>query len=103
MKRVLELIQDEFTRLPERAGLWDWVMLRAAHPDQAARVAETVKANERLRLERSLETKLSPLNAVTALRQCWALEAAGKADKAALLEPLKEAARAGVPLPFDVK
>jgi thioredoxin-like negative regulator of GroEL len=100
VRQVQKLLVEEYTRLPDQADEWTWMMLRAAHPDEAHRIAETINTNERLNLERSLEVKLTPINAVTALRQCWAQEAAGKAGPTKNLpEALKQAARAGVPLP----
>jgi len=101
--RVMGLILEDFKQLPDQTDEWNWVMVRTAHPDDAARIAEALKKNERMNLERLLEVRLSPVNAITALRQCWALEAKGKLlETTATPEPLKQAARAGVPLPFEV-
>ena len=75
-------------------------MLRASHPVEAARIAEGLRTNELLRLERELEARLAPQTAVMALRQSWALEAAGKLEEARAV--LQRAVADGVPLPFDL-
>jgi tetratricopeptide (TPR) repeat protein len=100
VKRAQELLLESLSRLPDQVSDWSWIMLRAAHPDEAARLAEKLKTSERLRLENDLEGKLYPPYPVRALRQCWALEAAGKPAEG--LAVLRASAHAGVPLPFDV-
>src|SRR5262249_6958178 len=100
VKRALELIRTSCAQFPDESSEWDWAMLRAAHPEDAARIAEDLKKNELTRLERALAARLSPPSTVKALQECWALEAAGKSGEAR--EALKRFAADGVPLPFDV-
>ncbi len=101
VKRALELIIDESKRVPDQIGEWTWAMLQASYPDAAARVAEGIKVNERMRQERALEICLSPPGPAIVLRQCWNLEALGKGAEAT--ELLRKAVRDKVPLPFEVQ
>ena len=99
VQRVLQMIRDDFAQFPDEPHEWSWAMLRAAHPEDAGRMAQALAANELLRLKRALEVRLSPQNPGMALQQCWMLDSAGKTAEAR--EILKRAAAAGVPLPFD--
>jgi predicted negative regulator of RcsB-dependent stress response len=99
VKRSIGMVLEDYTRFPKEPGEWSWIMLRDTHADVAARMAEALKTNERLRLERGLEAKVSPLNAVSALRRCWALEAEGK--KAEIATVFRQCAQEGVPMPFE--
>jgi tetratricopeptide (TPR) repeat protein len=99
VKRAIELIRDSTVKFPEDADAWDWVMLRAVHSDDAARVAESLKKNELPLLQRALDDKLTGPGASRAFRECWALDSAGKSKEA--VDVLKRAKAEGVPLPFD--
>ncbi len=100
VKRALALILEENKRFPEDSSEWSWAMLRSAHPEEAARLAEKLKTNKKLRLERTLTSRLSPPVPSQALRECWLLDSAGKTAEG--LEVLRKAAREGLPLPFEV-
>jgi hypothetical protein len=100
VKRALELARAAAAEFPNDPNEWSWAVLRAAYPEDAARIADALKGNELVRLERTLDARLSSPNTATALRQAWALEAAGKPEEAR--DVLKRSAADGVPLPFDV-
>lgn len=101
VKRALESIRARAAAFPDDPSEWQWAMLRAAHPEDAAKIAEALKTNEGAGRDRALEARLSPTNAATAFRLCWALDSAGKPKEA--LDALRRCAADGVPLPFDVK
>jgi hypothetical protein len=95
--KALELIRAEAARFPEEPSEWSWAMLRAAHPEDARRIARALEKNELVRVERSLEARLGPSTTSLVLKQSWALEAAGKKDEARKV--LQRAAAEGVLLP----
>jgi hypothetical protein len=101
VKRVLESVRARAARFPDDPGGWQWALLRAAYPADAAKIADGLKTNERARRERQLDARLSPASAAAAFQLCWALDSAGQSKEA--VEPLRRCAAEGVPLPFDVK
>jgi hypothetical protein len=101
VKRALELVKAQAATFPDDPGEWQWALLRAAHPQEAARVAEALKKDDKGRHDRALEARLTPASASTAFRLCWALDSAGQSQEA--LDALRRCAAEGVPMPFDVK
>src|SRR5262249_60964116 len=100
VKKALELIRVRVARFPDEATEWEWAMLRASNPDEAERLATAMKSNELLRVERALQKRISAPSLSTALRQCWALDAAGKTDEGR--EVLRRCTAEGMQLPFDL-
>jgi hypothetical protein len=100
VKRALELVKAQAAAFPDDPSEWQWVLLRAAYPQDAAKIAEALKKDAASRHDLDLDARLTPVSLPTALRQCWALDSAGQ-PKAAL-EPLRRCAAEGVPLPFDL-
>jgi hypothetical protein len=72
--------------------------LRAAGAAEAERMAKAL-GNELARLERTLVSKLWPLNAGSAIQAYWAYQAVGEEAKGR--EELKRCAARGVPMPLD--
>ncbi len=101
VRRALTLIRDNLKVFPSAASEWAWAMLREAHPEEAAKVAEAVRKNEAGRVKRSIQAKLSPLSATDAFMAYWALQIAGQ--EADGIKVLKAYAARGVPMPFDLK
>jgi hypothetical protein len=100
VKRVLTLVREGEKAYPDSPDGWTWAMLKAAHPDEAAKLAVALKANEKERVYRQITEHLSPMSAAHAFRACWTLEAAGQNKEA--LAVLKRCAAEGVPMPFEV-
>ncbi len=82
VKRALESIRTQATRFSDDPLAWQWAMLRAAYPDTAAAIAAALKKDGTAQPSMELEARLTPASATTALRQSWALEAAGKTEDA---------------------
>jgi hypothetical protein len=101
VQRTITLILESRKEFPNDHNPWAWAMLRAANPDEAAKVADGVLHGERGRLQRSISQKLAPVDASTAFVAYWAMQIAGKEEKG--LEILKRCAARGVPMPFDLK
>ena len=55
-----------------------WAMLKGTHPKTAAKLAEVMKADELIRLSRSITLRLNPLNLGPALEAVWSWQAEGK-------------------------
>ncbi|OAI48398.1 hypothetical protein AYO44_07125 [Planctomycetaceae bacterium SCGC AG-212-F19] len=102
VKRTLALIVEHGKRFPEDQGPWTWAMLRAAYPDEAARIAAAQQKDEFSELERAINRKLSPLSASAALSAYWTKLLAGK-DEAEARTAVKPFSIRGVPLPLEVK
>jgi hypothetical protein len=99
VKRALELMREDLARFPDEAGPRTWVMLRAAHPAEAAKVAAALAKDEAHQATLAVGRKLSPVSATTALQTYWGAQMAGK--EAEGRAALKAVAARGVPLPFD--
>ena len=100
VKRVQEMVRADTQRFPDSPSEWEWIMLRTAYAEDAKGVAEALNKNELLQISRSLAKHLSPLTPTSALQECWALEAEGKAKGGR--DVLKRCAAEAVPLPFDL-
>jgi len=85
----------------EQRGVWTWALLRAARPEEAARVATRTLADETVECKRVIDSRLTPWNGSAALGLYWLRLMAGK--DAAALEELRPFAARGVPLPLEVK
>jgi tetratricopeptide (TPR) repeat protein len=104
VKRVLESVRARAAAFPDDPGEWQWAMLLAAYPEDAAKVAAALKTSAANRSDLALDALLSPASATTALRLCWARDSAANVEaKTDVLEPLRKCAAEGVPVPFDVK
>jgi hypothetical protein len=101
VQRAISLIRDEMKAFPQDSSPWRYAMLRAAHPEEAAKIAASVVKDDVGQLERYLTLKLSPASASAALDVYWAHQIAGEEAKG--VEVLKACAARGVPLPFDLK
>jgi tetratricopeptide (TPR) repeat protein len=99
VKRAIQLVREDLARFPDDAGARTWAMLRAAHPDEAAKVATALARDEAHQAKLAVGRKLSPVSATAALQAYWAAQAAGK--EAEGRAALKAVAARGVPLPFD--
>ncbi len=76
-------------------------MLRAAHPDQAAKVARAFQQDEAGRVDSDIDRMLAPMSAAEAFDGYWSALIAGKETDGVLI--LKRYAARGVPMPFDLK
>jgi hypothetical protein len=101
VQRAIDLLKDWRQKFPKVNTPWIWAMLKAADPEEAAQVAKGVLKDEIGKIKRSIDLKLSPLSASTALHAYWAMQIAGQEEKGLAL--LKRCAERGAPLPFDVK
>jgi hypothetical protein len=99
VQRAIELVREDEARFPDDSGPWSWAMLRAAHPDEAAKVAAALAKDEAHQAKLAVGRKLAPVNAGTALLTYWGAQMAGKEGEGRA--SLKAAAARGVPLPFD--
>ncbi len=99
VQRALALIRESSARLPDEFAEWSWAMLRAAHPDDAARLARTILGDDSGADARAIGQRLSPLSASAAFRTYWAHLIAGR--EAEGIEALRRCAAQGMPLPFD--
>ena len=78
VRRAITLIREHARQFPDEPEEWAWVMLRMAHPKEAARIAAALKTQELAIQRRALEAQLVLAgDPVTALRMCWVLEATG--------------------------
>jgi hypothetical protein len=99
VQRALQLVRESNERFPDDPGEWSWAMLRAAHPEDAAKLAAALTKDELHEVKRAVDRKLSPVSATAALQAYWAAQMAGKDAEGRAA--LKAAAARGVPLPFD--
>jgi hypothetical protein len=100
MRRAMELERGLLKAFPDESNPWAWALLRDSYPEDAARLAKTAASDESGRLLREIGGKLGPLNGQGAVNQYWALRMAG--NDAAARAVLRDAAKRGIPLPFDV-
>jgi tetratricopeptide (TPR) repeat protein len=82
LKRLAEIVRDEAKRDPEGMGPRTWLFLRAVDPPAAEALAPRVKANELLRVRRTIDRLLNPLAASGALEEYAALVLEGKEAEA---------------------
>jgi tetratricopeptide (TPR) repeat protein len=107
VQRALALKVEQAAAFPDDMGPGTWALLRAAHPKEAARIAEDVRgtraaeAGRMDEIKRSIDRVLSPLSANAALDSYWALLLAGKEKEGDDL--LRSLAAKGVPLPVQGK
>lgn len=97
VKRMQDLVAESVRRLPDEAGPWQWAVLTAGRPAEAAAVADRVKADRRGRLRRELERATVPYASSGVLDEYWALQIAGKDAEAK--QVLQTAAARKVPVP----
>ena len=100
VRRALEVVRDQGRQFPNDPSEYSWAVLRAAFPDEAARIAAALKTGEKEALGRALSARLSTGDATTAFRLCWAEDSVGRSKEA--MEPLRRCFAEKVPLPFDV-
>jgi len=101
VQRVVTLELENRQKFPDSHDEWAWVMLRAAHPEEADKIAKGILKDEIDQLDQSLDRKLSPLRASVAYQAYWRMQIAGK--EAEGVKILKDCAAQGVPMPFEVK
>lgn len=82
LKRLAEIVRDEFKRDPEGTGARTWLFLQAINPAEAEALAPRLKANELLRVRRTIDRLLTPLSAGSALEEYAALMLEGKEAEA---------------------
>lgn len=99
VKRVIAMVREDEDRFPDDPGAWSWAMLRAAHPDEAAKIAAALAKDEAHQARLAVGRKLAPVSASNAMLTYWAAQMAGK--EAEGRAALKAVAARGVPLPFD--
>ena len=97
IRKAQDMLNKESAASPELATEWTWAMVQESNPDAARKMAESVKQNEVLSLQRDLARILSPLSGGEACRAYWMQLMRGNADEAQAA--LKEFADRGVPLP----
>jgi hypothetical protein len=100
VQRALTLVTEGAHAFPTSQDPWEWAMLRAARPEEAAIASEAIRHDEVRRLAREIGLRLSPVDASRAFECYWALQMAGK--EAEGLAILKHCASLGVPMPFEV-
>ena len=100
VRRAMTLIIEAGQRFPDDRDPWEWAMLRKAHPDEAAKVAEAVRRHQTWQIEYEIDSLLSPLSAVNAFEGFWYKSIDGNESEG--LEILRRCAAQGVPMPFDV-
>jgi len=99
VRRAVSLLLEDSQAFPAEGISWDWAMLRAGQPDEAARVASTVRQDEVRRIGRAIDLLLSPMSATAAFDAYWSALIDGNEDEGA--EILRRSAARGVPMPFD--
>jgi hypothetical protein len=99
VQRGITLQIDQLKAFPDDVSPATWAWLRAAHPQEAARVAKTLLADPLAQLQRSIGQALSPLGSGTILDGYLTLRLSGKEAEAAAV--FKRAAAQGVPLPEE--
>jgi hypothetical protein len=97
LKRSIEYGQ----RFPQARGSWHWALLRAAHADEAKKIAQAAQQDQVLLLKNAIDAQLSPLSGSSAVHSYWMRQLAGKEVEAA--EVLKQFVDRGVPLPPEIR
>jgi len=99
VRRAVDLIREAYRKDPKyEAGPWSWSMLRASHPQEAARMSETYLKDESSQITQAIKRRVEPCSASVPLNAYWTAEMKGKvADSRAVIE---EYAARGVPLPI---
>jgi hypothetical protein len=102
VQRVISLITARGERYPTERGVRSWALLRHAAPDEAQKLADIIRNGEAQRLMHSLAFRLAPASGGAAYELYWERLILGQDDEQAL-EPLRECAARGVPLPLPVE
>jgi len=82
---------------PSWVGSMEWAMLRNMDPALAAEAAQRLKANETVRLVRSLEMQINPWGTTSVLGEYWMQRLLGDEKRAGAI--YQKALADGVPLP----
>jgi tetratricopeptide (TPR) repeat protein len=98
--RACDLLKEQNMAFPDDPDPWACILLRATHPQEAARMIDALKKDEASRLSRAIALKRSPTSASAALEAYWALKLEGKEAEGKAI--LKACAARGVPLPVDL-
>jgi tetratricopeptide (TPR) repeat protein len=99
VQRVLELTLNSALEFKDEPSEWSWAMIQPVEPDEARKLAATWQADPLNRWERSINAKLAPYSATTALTVYWSHRMTG--DDAKAKAALKEFAARKVPLPIE--
>lgn len=98
VRRAVALHRQQIAGFPDDASEWSWAVMRALHPDDAARTRELLAQDKCLEHERALEERIDLYSATVAYRAYWSQVLAG--DQAKGQKILKECAERGVPIPL---
>jgi len=101
VQRVMSRFIERRRRYPDYRGVRAWALLQHAHPEEAQKVADAVRADEASQLTRALAFSLAPTSGTAAYELCWSRQILGKGEEA--LEPLRRCAELGTPLPHPVQ
>lgn len=99
VRRAAMLIIEEMKKLPHRGTPWDWAVVQAFDPSQAAQIGDRLLHDEMHLLDAALLEKLSPPNAPQALHAYWKCQISENHNEAN--EVVKRYADQGVRLPID--
>lgn len=99
VQRAVSLLIEDGRAFPAERSSWNWAILRAGHPEEAARVASALRQDEVGRIGQAIVLLLSPVSARTAFDAYWSALIDGNEDEGA--EILRRCAASGVPMPFD--
>jgi hypothetical protein len=98
--RAAKLVKERSEAFPDEPTPLAYALLKATHPEAAAKVAEALRTDALQQVKRSIALQLKPLILSDALGQYWVLRLEGKDKEGDTL--LRTLGERGVPLPFDV-
>ena len=99
VRRAVTLIIEDVNKLPHRGTTFDWALIQAFDPVEAAKIRDKFQQDEYHLLNEILSEKLSSASTSKAMDAYWSIQMAGKPDEATAL--LRRYAEKKVPLPFD--
>ncbi len=102
VQRVISLMTAKSERYPTDHGVRSWALLRHAAPNEAQKLADIIRKGEAQRQMRSLAGRLAPTSGAAAYGLYWERLIQGQ-DNEQALEPLRQCAARGVPLPLPVE
>jgi hypothetical protein len=82
---------------PEWASIDQWALFRSLDPEEAARIAQRIRANPAIDLGNRLQHEINPFNASSVIKQYWMQKLLGNNQRA--LEIYRDALKEGIPLP----
>jgi tetratricopeptide (TPR) repeat protein len=96
-REAMELTKEDWASFPSSPDAGEWAMLGAVFPEEAQRMAPSVRANQLGRLKHELQWRLNPASPSFVIEQCGACKFAG--DDAAARITYEQALQDGLPLP----